>query len=339
MQAVATLNFILAFLCAMSVIPSFIVWLVLLINRNKKMMIPMFIMFGMINGFFAFSLIGSLFIPVCEHQWETHLKVEATCTENGSTIQICTLCGREQEGEDIPASGHVWNESIKEATCTEPGEYKKECSVCGEITTETIEASHSYTEAVVSEPKCEVDGEKELTCSVCGNTEYKTVEATGHTWIDATCTAAKTCSICGTTEGKAIGHTTAAGVCSRCQKTVKKQSPVTVVDMRHTIDYVGGVEWSFEIRNNSDKEIKYIIFQWSCYNAVGDLIRDEITGESYKRCKFTGPLAPGETTGRIGNTTKFYNYSYASMKWDEIVVEYMDGTTESVLEYCEGYYE
>ena len=60
-----------------------------------------------------------------------------------------------------------------------------------------------------------------------------------------------------------------------------------------------------KIRNNTDKEIKYITFQWSCYNAVGDLIYDQIDGKSYVKIKFTGPLAAGETTGKKRNTTCF----------------------------------
>lgn len=378
MEFLHILCFILFFLCLLAAVPSLIVWLVFLIRKSRKKIIPMFIFLGIISGIFFFPILGVVTTPTCDHNWETVIKVAATCTENGSTAKICSLCNTEQDEEVIPALGHEWTETVKEATCTESGKRTKRCSVCGEASTEILEAHHEYIETVVSSPKCESDGKAQLTCSVCGDaqeksiaatghtwgsettvteptcekegkaqllctacgkSEYKPIVATGHTWLNATCTAAKTCSVCSTTEGNPIGHTTDAGVCSRCNETVMKKSPVTVVGMRYTIDYVGGVEWTFRIRNNSDKEIKYITFQWSCYNAVGDPIRDEISGKSYVRLQFTGPLAPGETTGKKRNTSRFYNYSYANMVWNEITIEYMDGTIETITEYYEGYYE
>ena len=378
MKFVSVLCFILFFLCILSMLPSLIVWLILLIKKSNKKMVAMFIFLGMISGIVFFPVLGVVTNPTCDHNWETIEKTKAACTTNGTTVKQCSICGEEQDAGEIPAFGHNWIETVKNATCTEQGERTKKCSVCGEVTTETIDAHHNYTETVVSEPKCESEGKAQLVCSVCGDSqekaipatghtwgekktvaepkceaegkaqiicsvcgskEDKAIAATGHTWVNATCTTAKTCSVCNATEGEPIGHTTDAGVCSRCNETVMKQSPVTVVGMRYTIDYVGGVEWTFKIRNNSDKEIKYITFQWSCYNAVGDSISDEISGKSYVRIKFTGPLAPGETTGSKRNTTLFYNHAYANMKWNEITVEYMDGTTESITEYYEGYYQ
>lgn len=57
----------------------------------------------------------------------------------------------------------------------------------------------------------------------CGATEG---EALGHSFKEATCTAAKTCEHCGTAEGEALGHKLseatyqAAPVCSVCEETV-----------------------------------------------------------------------------------------------------------------------
>ena len=339
MEFISTLCGVLCFLCILAAPITLLIWLILLIKKSEKKKKAKYFFLGTLGGIVLFTIIGVATFEQCEHNWETVVKTAATCTENGSTAKICTLCDSEEVGEEIPATGHTWTETVKDATCTEQGERTKKCSVCGEVTTETIDAHHNYTETVVSEPKCESEGKAQLVCSVCGSKEDKAIAATGHTWVNATCTTAKTCSVCNATEGEPIGHTTDAGVCSRCNETVMKQSPVTVVGMRYTIDYVGGVEWTFKIRNNSDKEIKYITFQWSCYNAVGDSIRDEISGKSYVRIKFTGPLAPGETTGSKRNTTLFYNHAYANMKWNEITVEYMDGTTESITEYYEGYYQ
>ena len=378
MEFISTLCGILCFLCILAAPITLIVWIVLMIAKSDKKKKAKYVFLGTLGGIVLFTAIGVATFEECEHNWETIVKSTATCTQKGNTAKICTLCDSEQEAEEIPALGHTWVETINEATCTEQGKCTKKCSTCGETTIETIEAHHSYTETIVSEPKCESEGKAQLVCAVCGdaqdksipatghtwgeekivskpecekegkvqlnckdcsNKKDKTIAATGHTWDNATCTAPKTCSVCKAKEGNPIGHTTDAGVCSRCHETIKKQSPVTFVGMRYTIDYVGGVEWTFKIRNNTDKEIKYITFQWTCYNAVGDPISDEISGKTYVRIRFTGPLGPGETTDKKRNTTLFYNHSYANMKWNEITVEYMDGTTETITEYYEGYYQ
>ena len=64
-----------------------------------------------------------------------------------------------------------------------------------------------------------------FTCSSCSQTSPKTtshsndddeVIGCSHKWLDATCIEPKTCSLCNKTKGSALGHTTEAGICSRC---------------------------------------------------------------------------------------------------------------------------
>lgn len=107
---------------------------------------------------------------------------------------------------------------------------------------------------------------------------------------------------------------------------VKPKSPVTISDWSWTRDYVGGVEWNFKITNNTDKQIKYVSIEWNCYNAVGDIIYDEITGKSSHGVKYTGPLDAGKTTDLMRNTTLFYNHAFSSVKFTKLQVEFMDGT-------------
>ncbi len=57
-----------------------------------------------------------------EHTYNVTDITEATCTEDGKKIYVCSLCGNTYT-EDIPAKGHSW----KDATCTEP----KTCKLCG----------------------------------------------------------------------------------------------------------------------------------------------------------------------------------------------------------------
>lgn len=154
-----------------------------------------------------------------------------------------------------------------------------------------------------------------------------------HKWTNATCEQPSVCNECGETKGEALGHTTDCGICNRCNKEFRKQSPITVLNWRYNIDYVGGVEWNFNVRNNTDKQIKYITMQWNCYNGVGDLIYDNITQKNYVRIRFTGPLNAYTTSTSKRTTTKFYNYELKNYKMSEIIVEYSDGTIEQITQY------
>ena len=108
--------------------------------------------------------------------------------------------------------------------------------------------------------------------------------------------------------------------------TNKPISPVTISEWTWTRDSFGGVEWNFKLTNNTDKTIKYVTLEWDCYNAVGDLVYDEITSKSSHGVKFTGPLEPKATTILLRNTTLFYSYSYNSASLTKLKVEFTDGT-------------
>lgn len=58
------------------------------------------------------------------------------------------------------------------------------------------------------------------------------------------------------------------------------------------INSADGVDISFYWRNNSDKQIKYITFRANVYNAVNDIISDDISGKDVFACKLTGPVEP-----------------------------------------------
>lgn len=96
---------------------------------------------------------------------------EATCTEAGEKVQICTECQEVVASEKIAPTGHKAERNwtvTKEATCTEDGEQVRKCSICGEAAeTEVIKA------------KGHVAG---------GSWEYGD---------DGTCNKVKRCSVCG----------------------------------------------------------------------------------------------------------------------------------------------
>ena len=94
----------------------------------------------------------------CEHDYVETTK-EATCTEAGSISNICSKCGDTEVIETLPATGHSYGEWVETTapTCTEKGEQSKTCSSCGDVQKETILATgHNF-----------VDG----TCTGCGESE------------------------------------------------------------------------------------------------------------------------------------------------------------------------
>lgn len=103
-------------------------------------------------------------------------------------------------------------------------------------------------------------------------------------------------------------------------------SPITISNWSASRNSVGGVEWNFKLTNNTDKVVKYVTLEWNCYNSVGDLVYDQITGKSSYSIKYTGPLESGKTTTLLRNTTLFYSYSYKTAALTKMRVEFMDGT-------------
>ena len=167
-------------------------------------------------------------------------KVAATCTTDGSYVQVvnCSGCGAEMSRSTItvPASGHTWIA----ADCDTP----KTCSVCEE--TEGIGLGHSYTTKVsavlAGEATCTAAATYYLQCDRCeAVSESETLavgKENGHEWLDATCTAPKTCPVCEETEGTVLGHDwsewsttveptyitegTESRTCGRCRETEER---------------------------------------------------------------------------------------------------------------------
>ena len=60
----------------------------------------------------------------------------ATCTEEGSLVINCTMCGDELVNEVLPVVPHDYVEIARvETTCTEAGNIVYECTVCGDTKT------------------------------------------------------------------------------------------------------------------------------------------------------------------------------------------------------------
>ena len=114
----------------------------------------------------------------CAHRFgEWQVTVAATCTKDGVSRRICSICGAVEE-KSVPATGHKFGEwtTTKKPTCTETGTEKRICTVCSKEETRVIAAlGHTPgTEVFV--------GEKYHwnICKVCD----KPVNKTEHTYVN-----------------------------------------------------------------------------------------------------------------------------------------------------------
>lgn len=103
------------------------------------------------------------------HSYTETITKQPTCTEDGEKTYTCE-CG-DSYTEAIPATGHHYGNDDK-------------CTDCGEL---NPEHKHNYTEAITKEPTCTEDGEKTYTC-ICGDNYTEVIPATGHNFVDGTCT-------------------------------------------------------------------------------------------------------------------------------------------------------
>lgn len=184
----------------------------------------------------------------CAHRFgEWQVTVAATCTKDGVSRRICSICGAVEE-KSVPATGHnfgAWTVT-KAATCTESSISTRKCSVCSTEETMIVPSlGHSMTATAGKAATCTEAGNSAYwTCSRChkffsdaaGKTEIAkdswVIAALGHdeatrAAVAATCYASgheadTYCKRCGIviTAGATIPatgkHTYVNGVCTVC---------------------------------------------------------------------------------------------------------------------------
>lgn len=142
-------------------------------------------------------------LPMIAHTLDTQI-TNASCTDTGKVVTICTECDTVNIETEIPALGHAWNEGqiTTEATCTSEGEITFTCQ---------HDAGHTYTKAIEKKQhEFEAGEEVAATCTENGYIPYScktcdesyviiTAEAKGHDYLigesTATCEAAGTITI------------------------------------------------------------------------------------------------------------------------------------------------
>ena len=142
----------------------------------------------------------------------------ATCTEKGSSYDVCRLCGMTlTEAAETPKLGHSEKIRIKQPTCTENGSVTITCRRCGEeiatyTSTEDLRA-HDYEDLIATgehtwgdwvvktAATCSAKGEKNRFCEKCGleETEVLPIDENAHRWSTTVYTHAATCEEAGWT--------------------------------------------------------------------------------------------------------------------------------------------
>ena len=180
----------------------------------------------------------------CAHRFgEWQVTVAATCTKDGVSRRICSICGAVEE-KSVPATGHTFSAwtTTKEPTCTESGISTRKCSVCSTEETMIVPSlGHSMTATAGKAATCTEAGNSAYwTCSRChkffsdaaGKTEIAkdswVIAALGHDEVTRAAVAA-TCY--------ASGHE-ADTYCKRCGIVITAGATIPATG-KHT--YVNGV--------------------------------------------------------------------------------------------------
>lgn len=84
-----------------------------------------------------------------------------------------------------------------------------------------------------------------------------------------------------------------------------------------------------EIYNASERSMKYITVTYLAFNRVGDIVSCKTTGRREANGRLTGPVEPDEKTNLQWDVL-WYNPTVDTVQIKEIVIEYMDGDTETI---------
>jgi hypothetical protein len=188
----------------------------------------------------------------------------ATCTEDGTIVYKCAVCG-ERVVKEQKATGHDWfrvEDDDNPADCINGGYASFRCANCGEEKREEIPATgeHQFGEWIEEPATCKTAGRIYRVCDVCGYEdvqEFLDVNPEAHDWeIDwddvkkyPSCTeagiGAMVCNICGATKYGRIeptGHNpieipaveptctengmTAGSICEWCGETLEESEVI-----------------------------------------------------------------------------------------------------------------
>jgi hypothetical protein len=103
-------------------------------------------------------------------------------------------------------------------------------------------------------------------------------------------------------------------------------------------NFLDGVDFVVNWRNNSDKTINYITFSANAINAVGDTVQCDIARRSGASIEFTGPFA-SNTSRTSTETNVWWNSNIVRADVHLIKIRYADGTSEEIRNNQMGFNE
>lgn len=115
------------------------------------------------------------------------------------------------------------------------------------------------------------------------------------------------------------------GRCSAHSYNMRER--LTDPTLSFTMDSAGRIEIYFNATNATDKTIKYVRFKVYYYNAVDDMVRDDL-GDSCGVAELIGPVESGQKITVFGHYVG-YCETAKRIVIPEIEVEYTDGTVET----------
>ena len=222
---------------------------------------------------------------------------EATCTEAGHEIRICSACGA-QESRIVEALGHsfgAWTVT-REPTCTEAGEESCACTRCQETEIREIPAKGHTCQDTVVPPTCEAEGYTLHTCTVCDVTYRDTfTPALGHSFGEWTVEKEADCFHDGLE----------THVCSVCEEVETRIVPAgsnpcpsrNFRDVDHSRWYHEGVD--FVVQRGIMNGVADDLFQ-----PMGTLTRGQLVTTLYRMAG--EPATEGECPFRDVDMDRFY---------------------------------
>lgn len=100
------------------------------------------------------------------------------------------------------------------------------------------------------------------------------------------------------------------------------------ITFNYSINSADGVKLTWEGDNLTGKTINYYTAEISTFNPVGDPSHDQMTGDSTFKLKYVGPVKPGDKMLLFDLFT--YQGALHTIRIDKFILEYDDGTTETI---------
>lgn len=232
-----------------------------------------------------FALLFLLSLVACDAQRVSNIQCDNCGEQNALEARFCQSCGKLLTTSKVDKDTN--------------GDTSNKTDGTNSSTDSTVH-NHSFNSKTTA-PTCTTEGYTTFTCS-CGETyrdDY--IDATGHKWLEPTCTTPKKCSLCGRTDGTALNHSYENGKCKRCQEPDPIYTAISNLNNRVKIygthiylNSADGVSIYIEWENVYYKEIKYIYFQAELYNRVGDVLSCDISDKEAQWLSQTGPIPKGK---------------------------------------------